>query len=73
MARRFGLLPRRLPWTGVALLVTIIASGIEYLLLDRTLALAAWVVSLSLLLVWVTGAGVSLGGHMASANQSADN
>jgi hypothetical protein len=35
-------------------------SGIWYALLNNTFALAAWV-SLPLLLVWVTGAGIVLG------------
>lgn len=60
MARRTGLLPRWLRWVGVALVVTITASGVGYALLNNTFALAAWV-SLPLLLVWVTGSGIVLG------------
>jgi hypothetical protein len=60
MARQTGLLPRWLRWTGVALIVAIIASGIGYALLNNTFALAAWA-SLPLLLVWVTGAGIAAG------------
>ncbi len=60
MARRTGLLPHWLQWTGVALAAAIIASGIGYALLNPALALAAWV-SLPLLLAWVTGAGIVLG------------
>jgi hypothetical protein len=59
MARRTGLLPRWLQWTALALAVAIIASGIGYALLISSLALAAWV-SLPLLLVWVTSAGILL-------------
>ncbi len=57
MARRAGLLPRWLQWTGLALAVAIVASGIGYALLISSLALAAWV-SLPLLLVWVTSVGI---------------
>jgi hypothetical protein len=60
MARRTGLLPRWLQWTGVALAIAITASGIGYALLNNTFALAAWL-SLPLLLAWVTGAGIVLG------------
>jgi hypothetical protein len=60
MARQTGLLPRWLRWTGVALVVAIVASGVGYALLNDTFALAAWA-SLPLLLVWVTGAGVAAG------------
>jgi hypothetical protein len=60
MARQTGLLPRWLRWTGVALVIAIVASGIGYALLNNTFALAAWA-SLPLLLVWVTGAGIALG------------
>ncbi len=59
MARRTGLLPRWLQCTGLALAIAIIASGIGYALLISSLALAAWV-SLPLLLVWVTSAGILL-------------
>ena len=57
LARRTGLLPRWLQRTGLALAVAIIASGIGYALLISSLALAAWV-SLPLLLIWVSGAGI---------------
>ena len=60
MARRTGLLPRWLCWTGVALAAAITASGAGYALLNPTFALAAWL-SLPLLLAWVTGAGILLG------------
>ena len=59
LARR-GLLPRWLGYAGAALAVAITASGLGYLLLLSGLAAAAWV-SLPLLLVWVTGAGIALG------------
>ena len=60
LARRTGLLPRWLQWTGLALAVAIIVSGVGYALLIGSLALAAWV-SLPLLLVWVAGTGLALG------------
>jgi hypothetical protein len=60
MARRTGILPRWLRWTGVALVVAIIASAIGYALLNNALAVAAWI-SLPLLLIWVTGAGIVVG------------
>jgi hypothetical protein len=60
MARRTGLLPRWLMWTGVALAIAITTSGIGYAFLNNTFALAAWL-SLPLLLAWVTGAGIVLG------------
>jgi hypothetical protein len=60
MARQTGLLPRWLRWTGAALIVAIIASGVGYALLNNAFALAAWL-SLPLLLVWVTGSGIALG------------
>jgi hypothetical protein len=60
MARQTGLLPRWLRWTGVALVIAIVASGVGYALLNDAFALAAWA-SLPLLLVWVTGAGMVLG------------
>jgi hypothetical protein len=60
MARRTGLLPRWLRWTGVALVVALVASGIGYALLNNAFALAAWV-SLPLLLIWVAGAGIVVG------------
>ncbi len=55
-----GVLPRWLRYVGVALAVAIIASGVGYLFLLNGLALAAWV-SLPLLMVWVTSAGIVLG------------
>ena len=60
LSRRTAVLPRWLSATGVALAVAITASGIGYLLLLNSLALAAWI-SLPLLLVWVTGSGIALG------------
>jgi EmrB/QacA subfamily drug resistance transporter len=50
-------------WLGrlaAVLAISLVASGIGYLVLDPTLAAAASV-SLALLLVWVTGVGVTLG------------
>jgi hypothetical protein len=57
---RRKVLPRWLGYTAAALTVTLIASGAGYLLLNTTLAQAVFV-SGPLLLVWVTGAGVTLG------------
>jgi hypothetical protein len=59
LALRVGVLPRWLGFTGILLAVALLVSGVGYLLLNTTLALAA-AVSLALLLVWVTGAGISL-------------
>ncbi|HEY2791946.1 MAG TPA: hypothetical protein VGJ28_06305, partial [Micromonosporaceae bacterium] len=50
-------LPRWLRWVGLALAVAIIASGVGYAFLNTTLATAAWL-SLPLLLVFVSGAGI---------------
>jgi hypothetical protein len=60
MRRVPSLLPHWLTYVALGLAVAIVASGIGYLFLLNTLALAAWV-SLPLLLVFVTGAGVALG------------
>jgi hypothetical protein len=60
LARRTGLLPRFLQWSGAALVIAIITSGIGYALLASVFAQAA-VVSLPLLLIFVTGSGVVLG------------
>jgi hypothetical protein len=60
LANRTGILPRWLRWVGVALAVAITTSGFGYALLNSTLAVAAWL-SLPLLLVFITGAGVVLG------------
>lgn len=60
LARR-GALPRWLGVEGILLAIALVASGVGYLLLNSTLALAA-AVSLPLLLIWVTGAGIALGG-----------
>jgi hypothetical protein len=54
-----AILPRWLGYTGAVLAVALIVSGLGYLLLDTTLAPAA-AVSLSLLLIWVTGAGLTV-------------
>ncbi|GAA4632292.1 hypothetical protein GCM10023196_065120 [Actinoallomurus vinaceus] len=55
-----GAVPRWLRWTGVALAVSIAASGVVYLFLLQGLALLA-APALILLLVFVTGAGIVLG------------
>ena len=56
---RRAVLPRWLGYTAAFLTVALIASGAGYLLLNTTAAQAAFV-SLPLLLVWVTGAGVAV-------------
>jgi hypothetical protein len=53
-------LPRWLGYTAAILTVTLIASGAGYVLLSTTLAQTVFV-SGPLLLVWVTGTGVTLG------------
>jgi hypothetical protein len=52
-------LPRWLTYTGVALAIALVASAAGYLFLIGSLTRAAYV-SLPLLLIWVTGAGVAL-------------
>jgi hypothetical protein len=59
LARRAGVLPRWLGYVGLALAVAMVASGVGYLLLIGAAAQAAYV-SLPLLLIWVTGAGLAL-------------
>jgi hypothetical protein len=54
-------LPRWLRYAGAALAVAITASGVVYLLLLQSLALLAGP-ALVLLLVFITGAGIWLGG-----------
>jgi hypothetical protein len=56
---RRAVLPRWLGYTAALLAVALLVSGAGYLLLNPTLAQAAYV-SGPLLLVWVTGAGVAL-------------
>jgi hypothetical protein len=58
-----GVLPRWLGRVAAVLAVALVASGAGYLLLNATLAQAAYV-SLPLLLVWVTGTGLVLGRSM---------
>jgi hypothetical protein len=58
-------LPRWLRWTGAALAVAIAASGVVYLLLLQSLGLLAGP-ALVLLLVFITGAGIWLGGTVRS-------
>ena len=55
-----GVLPRWLRYTGIALAITITASGVAYLLLLQSLAILA-VPAGVLLLVFITGAGITLG------------
>jgi hypothetical protein len=57
---RRGGLPRWLGYAGIVLAVSIAASGIGYLLLIQSLALAAWI-SLPALLVWFTGSAIAIG------------
>jgi hypothetical protein len=56
---RRGVLPRWLAYVGALLAVALAVSGTGYLLLNSTLAEAA-AVSLVLLLVWVPGTGIAL-------------
>jgi EmrB/QacA subfamily drug resistance transporter len=58
LARR-GVLPRWLGYASGCLAVALISSGAGYLLLNTTLAQAVFV-SGPLLLIWVTGAGISI-------------
>ena len=53
-------LPRWLGYVALILTIAIIVSGVGYLFLLNNLALAAWI-SLPLLLIWVGGAGITLG------------
>jgi hypothetical protein len=57
---RPGVLPPWLGGLGPGLCAALVVSGAGYLALNATLAMAA-AVSLPLLLVWVTGAGLALG------------
>jgi hypothetical protein len=68
---RRALLPRWLGYTAALLMVALIASGAGYLLLNSTLAQAAFV-SGPLLLVWVTGAGVASPGQTGGARRRHD-
>jgi hypothetical protein len=56
-------LPRWLRYTGAALAVAIAASGVAYLLLLQSLAPLAGP-ALVLLLIFITGAGIWLGGRV---------
>jgi hypothetical protein len=67
---RPGVLPRWLGYTGAFLAVALVVTGTGYLLLNTTLAWAAFV-SLPLLLVWVTGAGVAIARTSRSTNAAA--
>jgi hypothetical protein len=55
------MLPRWLRYTGLALAISITASGVVYLLLLQALAVAAGP-ALILLLLFITSAGLVLGG-----------
>src|SRR6266487_3795110 len=56
-----GILPRWLRYAGIALAITITASGIAYLLLLPSLASLAVYPAGVLLLVFITGTGITLG------------
>jgi hypothetical protein len=68
LTRRDGPLPRWLGYTAAPLAAAMTVSGIGYLLLNNTLAMAA-AASLPLLLIWVGGTGLALGRHSSSAPQ----
>jgi hypothetical protein len=59
LIRQVRVLPRWLAFAGVLLALAMLASGVGYLLLNPALSMAA-AVSLPLVLIWVTGAGLSL-------------
>jgi hypothetical protein len=59
LARRAGVLPRWLGYLGAVLAVTLVGAGVGYLLTSAALATVAYM-ALPLLLVWVTGAGLSV-------------
>lgn len=69
-AGRDGALPRWLAPVAVALAVTVAVSGVGYLLLVPSFALAAYA-SLPLLLVWVTGAGLAVARREARVARTA--
>ena len=60
LARRTAVLPGWLGYMGGLLAVALVVSGVGYLLMSSALAPAAFV-SGPLLLLWVTGVGISLG------------
>jgi hypothetical protein len=60
LARHTELFPRWLGWAGIALAITITLSGVGYLFLAGTLATFAYV-SLPLLMLYVTAAGIVTG------------
>lgn len=60
LARRGALLPHWLRWVSAGLAVAMTASGVGYLLLNRTLTQAA-AASLVLLLTWVAATGMIVG------------
>jgi hypothetical protein len=68
-AARAGVLPRWLRYAGVALGVTITVSGLVYLLLLQSLMVAAGP-ALALLLVFITGAGLTLGTRNTGTRKS---
>lgn len=61
-----GVLPRWLRYAGIALAITITASGVAYLLLLPGLAVLAYPAGL-LLLLFITGTGITLGAAAARA------
>ncbi|HLN71028.1 MAG TPA: hypothetical protein VK280_27635 [Streptosporangiaceae bacterium] len=65
-----GVLPRWLRYAGIALAITITASGVAYLLLLQNLAILA-VPAGVLLLVFITGAGITLGASPGKPSRGA--
>ena len=59
-----AVLPRWLRWTGIALAVALVCSGVPYLLLWSGGAVLAYV-SGPLLLLFITGSGIALGRRLA--------
>jgi hypothetical protein len=55
-----GVLPRWLRYTGIALAITMVASGVPYLLLLQGGAVLAYV-SGPVLMLFITGTGIALG------------
>jgi hypothetical protein len=69
LARRAIGLPRWLSAAGVLASLALLISGIGYLALDGTLAYAA-VLSLPLLLIWVSGTGVGVSQHLRKPKEA---
>jgi hypothetical protein len=69
LARRAIGLPRWLSAAGVMASLALLVSGIGYLALDGALAYAA-VLSLPLLLIWVSGTGVGVSQHLRKPKEA---